>query len=200
MLIRSSLMNFGTVSIALLVGLLVAHTFGPSQVRGFNLIDASIAQPIPSPASTGSQSRSLVTLMDGDYQFCSQPEPTDWRDGAGVCFNFNKLGHHVEGYYGYPHSDRFICIQGEVDGNQITGEALAVSWAGAWWNEIPTSVFEWDDEKHLTLDQGELIRPSGDSQNQVDQIVFHRVVLNVDGFYQYSSPRMNSPSELCQFL
>lgn len=172
----------------------------PSTVQGDRLNQAGMALPIPSPTLVEAESPSLVALTDGGYQFCSQPEPTDWRDGAGVCFNFNKLGTQVEGYYGYPHSDRFICLRGEVDGNQVTGEALAISWAGFQWNEIPASGFEWDTEAHLTLHQAERIRPSSNSQHQEEWIVFHRAVLNVDGFYQYSRPRMNSPSELCHFL
>ncbi len=32
----------------------------------------------------------IATLANGNYQLCSQPKPLDWRNGAGVCFNFTK--------------------------------------------------------------------------------------------------------------
>ncbi|NJO72617.1 MAG: hypothetical protein HC833_01860 [Leptolyngbyaceae cyanobacterium RM1_406_9] len=200
MLIRNSYLKLSAFSIALLVGLGVGDASNFSQDNSPNLVGIDTTQPTQALVNEETQSQSLVSLIDGDYQFCSQPEPADWRDGAGVCFNFNKSGHHVEGYYGYPHSDRFICVQGEVNGNQVIGEALVVSWAGGQWGEIPTSAFEWDDEQRLTLDQGERLRTDSDSQHQVEQILFHRAVLNIDGFYRYSRPRMNSPSEVCHFL
>lgn len=195
MLTCNSLLKFSLASIVILTGLGVYHVPLSSQGGSFNLASEGLAQPIQSNV----EPQSLAALIDGNYQFCSQAEPTDWHVGAGVCFNFNKLGHHVEGYYGYPHSDRFICIRGEVDGNLITGEALAVSWTGLWWNEIPKSAFKWDAEARLTLDQGEIIQTSGDAQNRVEWILFHSAVLNIDGFYQYSTPRMTSPPELCHF-
>jgi hypothetical protein len=145
------------------------------------------------------QARSLDTLLDGSYQFCSQPEPSDWHDGAGVCLTFNKVGDHIEGYYGYPHSDRFICLQGGIVGNRITGDAMAISWPGVQWREIPTSAFAWDDEAHLTLAQGEIIHSTGEPSLIEDWILFHSAILNVDGFYQYSRPRMNPPSAVCNF-
>lgn len=40
-----------------------------------------------------------------------------------------KIGDRIDGYYGYPHSEHFICIRGKVDSNLITGEALEISWA-----------------------------------------------------------------------
>jgi len=198
MLIRNSRLKLSAVSIALLAGLSVGNVSNLSQNNSLSLAGISITQPIQA-LNGETQSRSLTALIDGDYQFCSQPEPTDWRDGAGVCFNFNKLGQHVEGYYGYPHSDRFICIQGEVNGSQVIGEALVVSWAGDQWGEIPTSAFEWDDEQRLTLDQGELLHTSDTSHHRVEQILFRRAVLNIDGFYQYSNPRMNAPLAVCNF-
>ncbi|MFH7027824.1 MAG: hypothetical protein ACHBN1_21105 [Heteroscytonema crispum UTEX LB 1556] len=36
------------------------------------------------------QRYAIATLTDGKYQFCSQGDPKDWRDGAGVCFNQSK--------------------------------------------------------------------------------------------------------------
>lgn len=200
MLFQTSLLRLGAVSFILLAGPGARDILNPGHNYRVSDSGVDIAQPSQQRNGSAAQVRSLVTLPDGVYQVCSQPEPTDWHGGAGVCFNFNKLGHHVEGYYGYPHSDRFICIRGEVSENVVTGEALATSWAGARWDSIPASAFEWDDEKHLSLDQGEMIQTSDDAANPVEWILFRRAILNLDGFYQYSHLRMNSPSELCHFL
>ncbi|MEO1149264.1 MAG: hypothetical protein AAFY26_27495, partial [Cyanobacteria bacterium J06638_22] len=39
----------------------------------------------------------LADLADGAYQFCTEPDPEDWHDGAGVCLNLVKQGTTVEG-------------------------------------------------------------------------------------------------------
>jgi hypothetical protein len=59
--------------------------------------------------------QSIATLVNGNYQFCSEPPPSDWRSGAGVCFNFVKIGDRASGYYGYPYTDDFIT---SIDLNQ----------------------------------------------------------------------------------
>lgn len=139
----------------------------------------------------------LSTLADGRYQLCSQPEPQDWRDGTGVCLNFTKAANHVEGYYGYPHSDRWVCIQGEVDGNLITGTALITSWPGEPWQQLPHSTWKWDAEGHLTLGQGAIIRTDKTPEGRIDWILFGGALLDVSGFYRYSKPRMRAADELC---
>lgn len=141
----------------------------------------------------------VARLANGKYQFCSKPKPNDWRDGAGVCFNFSKVGNKVDGYYGYPHSDGFICVRGTVTGNSITGEALEISWEGNQRDEIPKSAFYWDTEKRLILSQGKIVRTVNNSMNSTDWILFKRAALNVDGFYQYSTPRMTPVSRLCNW-
>ncbi|MCM1984483.1 hypothetical protein [Lyngbya confervoides] len=52
----------------------------------------------------------LAEFPNGLYQFCSQPDPQDWRDGEGVCLMLRKQDRLLQGYYGYPHSDEFICL------------------------------------------------------------------------------------------
>jgi hypothetical protein len=85
------------------------------------LTNVSVVQSQPASTAIGN-------LENGNYQFCSQPKPNDWRDGAGVCLNFGKVGDRIDGYYGYPHSDVFICIRGSSLDNTITGKALGVFW------------------------------------------------------------------------
>jgi hypothetical protein len=145
------------------------------------------------------QRYAIANLADGNYQFCSQPDPKDWRVGAGVCFNFGKISDRVDGYYGYPHSDDFICVRGKVNNNLITGEALEISWAVNPWNKIPESTFKWDSEGRLTLSQGSIIRTSNSENGRINWILFPKASLNITGFYQYSSPKMTPPSQLCEW-
>lgn len=148
----------------------------------------------------GTPQPNIAALADGKYQFCSQPDPKDWRDGAGVCFNFTKIGNQVDGYYGYPHSEEFICIQGSVKANQIIGKGLTVSSShGAEPIQIPKSEFKWDTEGRLTLHQGKVIRTENSEWGQTDWLFFAKANLNLKGFYQYNSPRMVSSSQLCKW-
>jgi hypothetical protein len=140
----------------------------------------------------------IATLPDGPYQLCSKPDPADWRDGAGVCFNFNKTGQNIEGYYGYPNSDEFVCIRGTAKANLIQGEGLVLSWPGAVWYKVPDSELTWDVEGHLKLVQGAIVR-STKGEERIDWLQFHKVVLDVSNFYRYRSPRMTSPKELCDW-
>lgn len=141
----------------------------------------------------------VSALANGNYQFCSQPDPRDWRDGLGVCFNFIKKDRAVDGYYGYPNSDNFVCVRGQVAGNSIVGKALALSWPGHTWLTIPPSEFVWDTEGHLKLNQGAIQRQSGQYDRQESWIVFEMAKLDISNFYRYDAPRMKPASELCRW-
>jgi hypothetical protein len=138
----------------------------------------------------------IVKLANGNYQFCSQPQPNDWRDGAGVCLNFAKAGDRIDGYYGYPHSDVFICIRGNSLEDTVTGKALGISWSGRQPSEIPQNQLEWDAEHRLRLGPGKLIRTIHDRE---DWILFQSASLNVKGLYQYPTPKMTPASKLCDW-
>ncbi|WP_231866998.1 MULTISPECIES: hypothetical protein [unclassified Anabaena] len=140
----------------------------------------------------------IGNLADGDYQFCSQPDPQDWRVGAGVCANFHKTANQFQGYYGYPHSDNFICIRGNLKGNLVTGEALAILWDSHQQYNLPQSAFNWDVEGRLTLSQGNLIS-TANHQDAVKWMLYRQALLNLEGFYQYNRPRMTPPSQLCEW-
>ncbi|MBD6619956.1 hypothetical protein FNW02_30180 [Komarekiella sp. 'clone 1'] len=189
MMHRSNLLSLGVVFATLLAGSLISY----SQVKSKQIL-SSVNQNwvLDRPVN-------IASLANSNYQFCSQPDPKDWRDGAGVCFNFNKTGNRVEGYYGYPHSDHFICIRGAVNGNCIIGEALAISWAGNQWENRPESLLKWDSEGRLTLSQGYLITTLDDNRDDIKWILYRNASLNVEGFYQYNRPRMTSPSQLCDW-
>ncbi|MBD2013626.1 hypothetical protein H6F96_06495 [Microcoleus sp. FACHB-53] len=133
----------------------------------------------------------MATLADGNYQFCSQPETKDSPFGSGVCFWFRKVNNRVVGNYGYPQSDDSICVNGEVQGNLATGEALAVSWPGSPWENIPQSPVDWDEEGRLKLNKGGIIHTSGSKAERIDWIQFRSAVLNFKGFYRYTQVGMD---------
>jgi hypothetical protein len=150
------------------------------------------------------QALNIASLINGNYQFCSQPDPKDWRDGAGVCFNFNKNGNLVNGYYGYPHSDQFICIRGIVDadacGDCITGEGLGIAWDDLPLKNTPEAAeFKWDSEGHLTLSKGNILNTVNADEDNAKWILYRKASLNLEGFYQYNRPRMTPVSQLCQW-
>ncbi|BAY08227.1 hypothetical protein [Calothrix sp. NIES-2098] len=188
MLDKSNLSQLGMVCISLLAGLPISCSHINSQKIPFGVADQIVATSVK-----------VADLADNKYQFCSQSDPQDWRDGAGVCFVFAKTGNRVDGYYGYPHSDRFICLRGKVDGNRIAGEALAISWAVHQQNQIPESAFHWDSEKRLTISQGNIFRTTKDEEDTIEWILYRNALLDIDGFYQYNRPRMTTASQLCDW-
>ncbi|MBD2189958.1 hypothetical protein [Pseudanabaena mucicola] len=146
-------------------------------------------------------SASLANLADGNYQLCSQPQPLDWHGGdTGVCFNFVKTGERVSGYYGYPRTDNFICVRGQVNGSLVKGEALAISWGGRQWMNIPKHEFTWDEEGHLAISDGKITRTITDERGgRTEWILFSDAKLDTKGFYRSEHLSMTPPSQLCQW-
>jgi hypothetical protein len=143
--------------------------------------------------------QAISTLANGSYQFCTEPPPSDWRSGAGVCFNFVKIGDRVNGYYGYPYTDDFICVRGKVKGNLVTGEALMMSWLGREWSSIPKTAIKWDEEGHLMIKDGKIIRTTIDKSGRTDWILFGSAKLDTQGFYRSTKSLLTSPSQLCKW-
>jgi hypothetical protein len=143
--------------------------------------------------------QAIATLANGSYQFCTEPPPSDWRSGAGVCFYFTKISDRVSGYYGYPNTDDLICVRGKVKGNLVTGEALMVSWLGREWTNIPKTAFKWDREGHLLLKAGKIIRTKIDKSGRTDWILFSSAKLDTNGFYRSTKSLLTSPSQLCDW-
>ncbi len=154
--------------------------------------NASLVQSQTAPTA-------ISDLENGKYQFCSEPKPNDWRDGAGVCLNFAKVGDRIDGYYGYPHSDVFICIRGSSLNDTITGQALGFLGFTNQPGEVPQNRLEWDVEKRLRLGQGKVIRSIRDRGDRTDWILFQDASLNLQGFYQYLKPQMTPVSKLCNW-
>lgn len=147
------------------------------------------------PVSSQTIEAMLASLPDGAYQFCTEPAPSDWTDGAGACLNFLKQGTFIDGYYGYPHSESFVCLHGQVSENWLHGDGFVIAWAGHPWTDIPQSQFMWDKEDRLSLSEGALARSEGD----MSWITFQQADLDMQALYQYSAPRMNAPDQLCEW-
>jgi hypothetical protein len=145
------------------------------------------------------KTQAISTLANGSYQFCTEPPPSDWRSGAGVCLNFTKIGDRVSGYYGYPYTDDFICVRGKIKRNLVTGEALMMSWLGREWSSIPKTAIKWDEEGHLTIEDGKIIRTTIDRSGRTDWILFGSAKLDTQGFYRSTKSLLTSPSQLCNW-
>ena len=144
--------------------------------------------------------RVLRTLADGAYQFCTKPEPQDWRDGAGVCLNFLKQGTTIEGYYGLPHSNSYVCLQGQVTDNWLEGKGLIAIWSGNPLEpDAPQEKLNWGQKDRLSLTQGQIVHRDGLNDEQTRWIMFRQARLDMQGMYPYSRPRMTPPTQLCDW-
>jgi hypothetical protein len=135
-------------------------------------------------------------LQDGTYQLCSEPDPNDWRDGDGVCLAMRKQGSQVHGYYGYPHSDCFICLQGSIQSNTITGVAASPVVMESTYIGTPESEFYWDEEENLWL-SGRDSQLLTDPKTGYDWMLLPHASLDAQDLILYDSQRMRSPDELC---
>lgn len=170
-----------------------------------------LAQNAPAPTESSTPTPSLFQLADGAYQFCTEPDPQDWQDGAGVCLNFVKQGASIDGYYGYPHSDVFVCLQGELTEGLLEGQGLMINWnsdledtdSNAQVSETEPTAEQveeaWDVEGRLFLEHPEIIQPQEAVDDQIGWISYQQAKLNVEGLYAYPSPRMTPPNQLCSW-
>lgn len=174
------------------------------------LVDPTVAQssevaapavtPSPLPEEQPSDQSPLAELPDGHHQLCSEPDPQDWRDGAGVCLDFSKQDRYIQGYYGYPHSSDFVCLQGELDSpSMVRGEGHLLIWGETTADSIPVGQFAWDSEGHLNLNNVGPLQQVGEGNFPIYRILFREAELNTDRFYRYPTPRMKSHFDLCEW-
>ncbi|WP_256973546.1 hypothetical protein [Nostoc sp. T09] len=100
MLNKSNLSQIGMVFLALVLAGLPISCSQYSSTQSFEVAAQIVAKSVDPERS---RRHKIADLADKNYQFCTQSDPQDWRDGAGVCFAFAKIGNRVDGYYGYPH-------------------------------------------------------------------------------------------------
>lgn len=158
------------------------------------------AQPDPKGVVISPSAEILLTkLADGAYQFCTEPVPDNWLDGAGACLNIVKQGTAIDGYYGYPHSNRYVCLRGQVSEDWFSGEGLLIAWSGEYEAGIPEAELNWGQKTRLYLGQESEIYLEGIGEDQVSWILFEQTRLNMQGFYLYPSPKMTPPTQLCEW-
>lgn len=144
------------------------------------------------------QTPAIAELSDGTYQLCSQPAPENWQQGTGVCLVGIKQNDSFDGYYGYPHSDAFVCLRGMISGSELTGQGYLISWESHRWEILPVQPFFWDTEERLQLDQGRLVQSSSESAS-VDLAMFEKATLDFHAFYLYHEPQMTPAQQLCDW-
>ncbi len=142
-----------------------------------------------------SDSLNLNDLPDGDYRLCGPHSSAELSGDQDPCYVFNKSGPQVDGYFGYPNSDSFICVRGNVSPLTVTGEALGLSWAGSIWTALPQTRFNWDPEGHLWLNQAILAH----STDMGQWILFQDATLHLSGFQHQTSSTARSPLDLCDW-
>lgn len=151
-------------------------------------------------SNTLTTDRLLKQLDDGTYQFCTQPDPKNKLDGAGACLNFQKLGSYVDGYYGYPHSNHYVCLQGQIEDDVLNGKGLIIIWSAENPELSPLqNEWRWGPEGRLSLNQGEIVHQETFNGDQLSWIEFEQAQLNLQGMYLYDHPRMTPSFLICDW-
>ena len=175
------------------------NSIGLIALVGWLLFPNAATLSLGKEQKTNISAQTLANLPDGAYQLCTEPQPQDWRDGAGVCLNCVKKGTTIDGYYGYPHSGDFVCLRGKISKDWLYGEGMMISWGEGTRFEIPQKELTWDKEGRLYLSEGDLAHSDGTSENRVDWITYKKANLIIEGLYLYPNPRMKSPTQLCNW-
>ncbi|WP_346292831.1 hypothetical protein [Sphaerothrix gracilis] len=144
---------------------------------------------------TGSQFQ-IGQLSDGNYRFCSDRPPEDIQQVSGVCFRFRKQGNSVVGDYYYPYEGSSLCINGQVNGNTVTGQGVerlgpnsdrplyGLPEARAAWRS------ETFDETFLQVGRSQLVVRN----EQPDRIRYRSLILNLNNFYWYNAGTVLPPA------
>jgi|GEM_PF-5841018 len=130
-----------------------------------NLLLISCSSNVQSTATISKQNEfSIEDLADGNYHYCSDPNLYPYEDKVDVhryCFTFTKVGVEVIGEYLYraPKDTPYICIEGKVNNDQVTGVGYEGIGPGSQpyteedfsdFEELPSSeqLRYWDDVEH----------------------------------------------------
>jgi hypothetical protein len=190
--------HWNTIRLAWLLAWLNVHNHAPPLIKTDRSIATSAQPPTPIMAKA-QESLQLNRLKDGNYQFCSQPDPGGWQVGAGVCFVFSKRGEVVDGYYGYPHSNTFVCIRGKASDRQLLGEGFMPFWQDGAPEAQTAPESLKDQEGRLHLSQGKRVSSQSPGMAGTQILFFAKASLNVNQFYRYSAPRMTPVARLCDW-
>lgn len=152
-------------------------------------VPASAAQVIGGP--TGSQ-LIIASLPDGNYRFCSDRSPSDVSRVSGVCFRFRKQDSDVVGEYYYPYRGDSLCINGQVNGNTVTGQGVEPLSQNP---ELPLDLpkgdarADWSQEGWLEVGRAQLILRNEDPE----RIQYRSLIADLNGFYQYNAGTVLPP-------
>ena len=172
------------------------------------LPSARAASVIAGPTS---RQFTIASLPDGNYRFCSdspserlrQRPPENISRVSGVCFRFRKQADRIIGDYYYPYEGSSICLNGRVNGNTVSGQAVERFPKGD--NsppDIPSdrALADWRQEGFLKVGQGVYV----DDLNRPDAARYRSALLNLNSFYQYNagvvSPPTNCPTRPGSFI
>ena len=67
------------------------NSIGLIALVGWLLFPNAATLSLGKEQKTNISAQTLANLPDGAYQLCTEPQPQDWRDGAGVCLNVSPL-------------------------------------------------------------------------------------------------------------
>ncbi|MEL6157761.1 MAG: hypothetical protein AAFR18_00905 [Cyanobacteria bacterium J06627_32] len=142
---------------------------------------------VPAPETSPEDGPNLAALPNGNYRVVSADFPnrivTDAElvDAGGTLFLFRKSGNQITGTFSYIDSELSACVTGTLDGNQVTGEAIAAEFAS----------LEADKESRF-LGPGSFLELT----SHLGEGRFERAVLDLEGFSQINSGT-RLPVETC---
>jgi hypothetical protein len=82
------------------------------------------------------------------------------------------------------------CISGSLERQSMVGEAVAIASSAEDWPQLPRRGLTWDDEGHLRLGSGKIVHREKHPAATLDLVHFRSAVLNLRGFYRYSSAKV----------
>ncbi len=187
------------------IGIILAFTFLLNSCVFISKNYADISQDI------NKEEADIENLPNGNYRYCSEPasQPnTNDFDGEAWCFEFSKESDNIVGTYSYqaPKDTRQICIEGEAEGNNITGVGYEIIEYGKTKPDLEQEKIEiskdmvftskedfWDNYdfvqnsfnlKAYSPHFYRLLKPLKPGNNYMAWIRFENVELNLSNFHQ----------------
>jgi hypothetical protein len=157
---------------------------------GVSLV-AEAAQVIRGPTD---REFTVESLPDGNYRLCSDGfagakahhAPADIQRVSGVCFRFRKQGEEIVGEYYYPYEGSQICLNGEVNRNTVTGQAVEKMKTTP---DLPKGRHNWRQEGFLQVGRPNLQA----TWSEATYVRYRSAILNLNQFYQFNAGTVLPP-------
>jgi len=146
---------------------------------------ADAAQVIRGPTDTARQF-TVESLPNGNYRLCSDSAPADIERVSGVCFRFRKQGEEIVGEYYYPYEGSQVCLNGEVNRNTVTGQAVEKMKTTP---DLPQERHNWRQEGFLQVGRPKLQA----TWNEATYVRYRSAILNLNQFYQFNAGTVLPP-------